>query len=111
MRLTTCGKPAAINAPIVGRITTQARIDPDKPILLTHTLPEDVSGYGAILTPVVITNPPAITDGEPTPLVHSLREYDHLHDGDVVVIQPQGFVRTLYRPQSAHNALFLTERC
>jgi His-Xaa-Ser system radical SAM maturase HxsC len=45
-------------------------------------------------------------------MVHSLREDAHLIDGYIVLVQPfSGVVRTLYRPGSEHNTLFITERC
>ena len=47
-----------------------------------------------------------------TPIVHTVRDLDHLRYGDIVVVQPEtGFIRTLFRPDSSHNSLFLTERC
>lgn len=36
---------------------------------------------------------------------------DHLSTGDVVRIEPSGHVRTLYRRNSQHNALFATDQC
>lgn len=36
---------------------------------------------------------------------------DHLCDGDVVRLSPSGHVDTLYRKNSPHNTLFVTERC
>jgi His-Xaa-Ser system radical SAM maturase HxsC len=35
----------------------------------------------------------------------------HLGDGDVIAIDPDGLVRTLYRRGSSSNTLFATERC
>ena len=36
----------------------------------------------------------------------------HLQKDDIVSIDPNsGFVRTIYRPDSPHNAIFATERC
>jgi sulfatase maturation enzyme AslB (radical SAM superfamily) len=44
--------------------------------------------------------------------LHSVRAIDHLKAGYIVGIEPDsGFVRTLYRPDSRHNTLFVTERC
>jgi His-Xaa-Ser system radical SAM maturase HxsC len=36
---------------------------------------------------------------------------DHLDPGDVVRINPNGVVQTLYRRNSSHNALFATDQC
>jgi His-Xaa-Ser system radical SAM maturase HxsC len=46
----------------------------------------------------------------PIPVVHSLT-LDHLAEGDVVVLDPRGHVRTLFRRASKHNSLFATDRC
>jgi His-Xaa-Ser system radical SAM maturase HxsC len=45
------------------------------------------------------------------PIIHSMASIDHLADGDVVSLNPGGYVRTLYRRASNHNALFATDRC
>jgi His-Xaa-Ser system radical SAM maturase HxsC len=46
------------------------------------------------------------------PLVHSIRDTDHLAAGHIVAIEPlSGFIRTIYRPESRHNTIFATERC
>lgn len=34
-----------------------------------------------------------------------------IHEGDIVLIHPKGVVYTLFREQSPHNALFITDRC
>jgi len=46
------------------------------------------------------------------PIIHSARQISHLKAGDVIVLHPRsGHVRTLFRPDSQHNALLVTERC
>ena len=66
-------------------------------------------GYRGILTTARIG--PDLLPIAGVPLVHSIRDADHLHDGDIVVLDQQGGVRTLFRPASHHNTLFMTERC
>jgi His-Xaa-Ser system radical SAM maturase HxsC len=43
-------------------------------------------------------------------VVHGV-ELGHLSTGDVITVDQTGFVRTLYRRASPHNALFATDRC
>src|SRR5205823_12590387 len=44
--------------------------------------------------------------------IGSVREIDHLRTGDIVAMEPKnGFVRTLYRPDSNYNIIFATDRC
>lgn len=68
----------------------------------------DVSGYRAI----VCGESPgkAVLEAMALPVLHGV-PVDHLGDGDVVVLDPSGHVRTLYRRASPHNSLFATDRC
>ncbi|MCB1034087.1 MAG: His-Xaa-Ser system radical SAM maturase HxsC [Acidobacteria bacterium] len=45
------------------------------------------------------------------PLIHSLAYDHHLEEGDVVALHPNGYVRTLFKKSSRHNAIFATDRC
>jgi His-Xaa-Ser system radical SAM maturase HxsC len=113
MRLTTAGVPIGFGNVIVGRITRSNTYDRSETIrvLTESTSLEGVQGYRAALTPLRANELCDATEFS-VPLVHSLRDHDHLRDNDIVAIQPSsGFVRTLYRPDSAHNTLFMTERC
>lgn len=112
MRLSTRGEAANITAPIVGRITTRPVTDRTDAVLLTqlqHLGSTALSGYRGIITPRRVDDPLLV--GVRGPIVHTTRHVDHLRDGDIVVLDSHGGVRTLYRPDSVHNTLFATERC
>lgn len=106
-------------APRLGRITTRPVTSSETPrdhvwLLeeLPPFLPPGVEHYAGIL----LSNPlPPDHAGRlatsALPLIHSLKYTHHLVDGDVVALHPNGFVRTLYRRRSEHNALFATDRC
>ncbi len=84
----------------------------DVVVLLEELGPADVDGYGGVLT---CARPSARqladwADRGPI-LIHSLSYLHHLADGDVVALNPNGYVRTLYRRGSPHNAIFATDRC
>jgi His-Xaa-Ser system radical SAM maturase HxsC len=117
MRLTTAGLPLHFSTAVVGKVVTRAvpRDDRSDKILigLLHDRSADESrGFRGIITPSRAQDNAQIIDGLALPIVHSVREIDHLRDGDIVVMQPKsGFVRTLHRPDSVHNVLFMTERC
>ena len=109
MKLRAQGKATGLASPVVGRITTR-NVEPNErtdSILLWRDFPsyEDLGGYLAVLTP---ENASIEIDA---PLVHSVPGLDHLADGDVVAIDPRGFVRTLYRRGSPHNFIMVTEEC
>jgi His-Xaa-Ser system radical SAM maturase HxsC len=117
MRLRTTGVPLNFDTAIVGKVVTCATPagDPSDKILvgpLQEGSPEDLRRFRGIVTVSRAQDNTPIMDAVAIPVVHSVREIDHLRDGDIVVLQPRtGLVRTLYRPESTHNALFLTERC
>lgn len=115
MRLTTAGTPANMADALVGRITrTGTGNHPRGQSIRVLDVPlplSEVGGYRALLTRLT-WNELVTWDSQSPPMIHSLREDDHLREDNVVVLQPSsGFVRTLYRPDSQHNSLFLTERC
>jgi His-Xaa-Ser system radical SAM maturase HxsC len=112
MKLHTAGSALNFRKPILGRVTTERlpRAQRKDNILVLPSLgasPTDFLGYAAI-----ITSDKVESGTISAPLVHSARETEHLRLGYVVVLEPlNGFVRTLYRPDSPHNTLFATERC
>src|SRR4051812_33709447 len=102
MRLTTGGAPQNLTQPIVGRLTTAPISDRANAILLAQEPTGEFDGYAGVITP----------RGElraSCPGVTGVREIDHFRDGDVVGIGVNGHIRTLHRPDSPHNSLFVTE--
>jgi hypothetical protein len=115
MRLTTAGTSLGLFRPVVGRISrTDDVVGLRSERVRVFNEPasiDNVLGYRALLTTLRERELGELADAG-IPIIHSLRDDDHLHDGYVVLVQPSsGFVRTIYRPDSRHNALFLTERC
>lgn len=106
MRLTTAGVASNIYGHVVGRITTRPTADRSESIIVTTVL-ADLDGYRGIIT----TNHDSTLNTTKVPMIHTVREVEHLHDGDIVAMLYRGLVRTLYRRGSAHNVLFVTERC
>ncbi len=112
MRLHTAGIAQGFRRPLVARVVTEPLGDTDRKdaVLVLHSLdavPNDFRGYAAIVVQSHVDD-----RSISTPLVHSVRDIDHLISGHVVVLEPlNGFVRTLYRPESRHNTLLVTERC
>lgn len=102
------GKAANIEQSVLGRVTFE---DVDRPVRGDHVrvLPilddEDVSAYAGILV-----RGPARAARLEIPIIHTVA-VDHLQSGDVISLDARGYVRTLYRRGSPHNALFATDRC
>lgn len=111
MKLYSYGVTDRVFHPIIARIATVEQppgTDRANSVLLWREPfpPADSSGYAAVLTPLKATRWTVRV-----PLVHSVSKLDYLSDGDVVAIDPTGFVRTLYRRNSGHNAIFVTDQC
>jgi His-Xaa-Ser system radical SAM maturase HxsC len=122
MRLTTSGDPWKVARPVVGRISTKppnAQIQQESglatgredSIFLSDVAvddPELIRGYRGFITPARLGE--TLLSSLDLPVIHRVRETEHLRENDIVVLQ-QGFIRTLYRPDSQHNTIFVTERC
>jgi His-Xaa-Ser system radical SAM maturase HxsC len=68
----------------------------------------DPYGYSAVL----VTDASIPEDlPQHVPIVHSTSQLEYVADGDVIAIQPSGNVNVLYRRNSHHNSILLTERC
>ncbi len=112
MRLHTAGTARGFGKPIVARITLEPlpageRKDAALVLPSLDQRPNDFHGYAAVIVKQEING-----RRFSAPLVHSVRDIDHLSSGHVVVLESaNGFIRTLYRPESRHNTLFATERC
>jgi len=107
MQLNTRGIPYYINKPLVARVTRNQDIDEEGNILITgdsaiHYLPK----FSALLTGLPIAQ--LIPD---KPAVYNVLSLDHLQEGDIVAINTDGIIQTLYRPGSKQNFLLFTERC
>ena len=110
MRLSSRGVPRNIIKPIVGRIARKGTGAPSEAIYLVQAggdVPDQISSYRALIT----TGPVLDLGATEIPTIHGLREDDHLRDGDIVALDSTGGVRTLFRPDSVHNTLFVTEQC
>jgi His-Xaa-Ser system radical SAM maturase HxsC len=118
VRLTTAGYQVGFSSPTVGEVSTSSSPD----VLGARAVKvfvgslggeaDNFKGYRALIS----------TDGAEAaqrlfaltgiPIIHSVRHIDHFRPGDVVSINAaDGFIRTVYRPDSQHNTLFMTERC
>jgi His-Xaa-Ser system radical SAM maturase HxsC len=111
MKLVTAGVPLNLTRPVVGIVSTQPIPEASsrhKAVLVCADLDgKELDGYRAVLTTCDVG-----TRHSRFPVLHRMREIDHLKDGFIVAVEPSsGFVRTVYRPDSEHNILFATERC
>jgi His-Xaa-Ser system radical SAM maturase HxsC len=112
MRLHTAGIANGFRNPTLARVTRTAVGPPDRGntalvVSSIDDLDPDPRGYAAIVCQQRLDQ-----QSIGSPVVHSVRDIDHLRQGHVIAIEPMnGFIRTVYRPESQHNILFATERC
>ena len=109
--LSTYGRPINLSGPIIARVAVEDTDSPNSESVLVCTQQPAKwnTKYRAVLTSAYVSqsNIPA-----QFPVVHSAKQVSHLKAGDIVVMQPRsGHVRTLFRRDSEHNALLVTERC
>jgi His-Xaa-Ser system radical SAM maturase HxsC len=109
MLLKTKGIPYHISYPIVGRITRdRTGVDNNSILIIDEKMAVEIpDGFKAVLTNF------SIPDGNKfaSPAVFGVITFDHLYEGDIIVIRPDGLIHTLYRVLSSHNFFLVTERC
>jgi len=107
MRLHAVGRPENVERTLIGRIARHPvnRDRADTWLIANDGIAPDAAGYMGVFTNTEV--PWRIA----TPAVYGVRALDYLDDGDVISVDPNGFVRTLYRRASPHNFILMTEQC
>lgn len=105
MILKTKGATYDMNAPIIGRITRISENKQHEIFISEESFSKSWYGFKAVLTASEIISPLEI------PIIHSIKNLDHLNEGDIVIINTDGVINTIYRIDSRHNFLLFTERC
>src|SRR3989344_4000551 len=108
MLLKTKGKPYHIDSAIVTKVTRDPKnSDPNTALIVEDaSIPNSLEAFRAILT-----DRPYVECSNKIPCESSVQTFDHLIDGDIVVINSDGVINTLYRARSHQNFLLFTERC
>lgn len=107
MLLRTKGVSLNIEEPIVGRITRDpANEDPDAILVCENATPSIEKNFQCVLTKA---DDAGGFDGYRS--VFKVPSFEHLYEGDLVVVNSDGNIRTLYRVNSFHNTILATERC
>jgi His-Xaa-Ser system radical SAM maturase HxsC len=105
----TKGIPIQVNDFIVGKITRDENLMGESLILICFSeVPRvEASHFKAILT----LSEHLSFVAEHTGYVFNIPTLDHLDEGDIVSIGPDGNIQTLYRINSFYNTILATERC
>jgi len=105
IQLKTKGRPYNIIGPIVGRVTRDPDVEAEILLVERDSPFSSLPRFKSIITPLDIGNQ------IDKPSVCNVQNIDHLCNGDIVVVNTDGIINTLYRINSHHNFLLLTERC
>lgn len=103
------GKARNLDKPVVKRVTRSGGSDSSSVLLW-----EKNQGYEPFRNSLgaIITSESEMAEiPSHLPFIHEVNRMDHLSDGDVVALHPNGMIETLFRQESPHNALFITDRC
>ncbi|WEK21657.1 MAG: His-Xaa-Ser system radical SAM maturase HxsC [Candidatus Pedobacter colombiensis] len=106
MLLKTKGKTSNITEPIVARVTRNRNSSSENQVLICEDYFVENNDFAAILTNLN-ANPIVFSQH----FVHSIQSLSHLNEGDIIVINSDGVINTLYRANSHQNFLLATERC
>lgn len=110
MILKTKGKPENFTDIIVGRINRSGISQENSIVILQNESTENLqiaSNCLAVITEFDNTSTPYSNK----PVIHSVKTLEHLQDGDIVLLNTDGVINTLFRINSSQNFMFFTERC
>ncbi len=105
------GSPINVSGDVVGKITHKGGIFLNKRDLIYVTTEGRIpGGFAAAITSNPKEDVSVIGNGR-LPIICNVCEAEELSDGDVVLINPSGYIAVLYKKGAVGNALFITERC
>lgn len=101
------GTTRNIDSDILARVTTNGKIirNRNKYVLVQKGLRNKPLGYAAVITDHEVVSLNACS------VAVQPENIAKFHDGDVVLINPNGEIIFLYEKKSLHNAILATERC
>lgn len=109
--LTLKGQPHNIKTRIIGKLVTRPPFLGCKDVIyLTLTQPNKWKGLISCNGLITILDANSKKSIHPTVYLTAF-DYNRLHEGDIVAIEPDGNINVIYEIGSMFNALFVTEMC
>lgn len=104
--------PVNIKRTVIGRIAKEplSRFKRRDTIFATSDLSIKYAGYVGLITNNCCSDS-ALKKIKTIPLCHSVTELDNLNNGDIVTLDENGDICVLYRKDSFHNSVLVTEEC
>lgn len=110
MILKTKGNAENFDDIVVGTINRSGSADENSILLLHEDLVVDIAIESNFLA-VITENTNKTHTNTRGPIIHSIKTLTHLQEGDIVLLNTDGVINTLYRINSPNNFMFFTERC
>lgn len=101
------GKALNIADPVIGKVSVYPDLS-ETVVLVKRDTKVSIDVSDKLL---VFEGKPYHIEGYKNSLVYNCLSVNHLQSGDIIVANSKGLVETLYRKESHHNALFITDRC
>jgi|SRR5690606_5439757 len=80
-------------------------------IVLTDVQDNEIVCFSSSINLEIVLSTRIPTSSSTKCMVVGIPSLMHLSKGDIVLIDPNGTINTLFRKQSFHNSLFITDRC
>ncbi|HEX7962739.1 MAG TPA: His-Xaa-Ser system radical SAM maturase HxsC [Terriglobales bacterium] len=114
IKLTALGSGNGSDKRVIGRVTRSVIAEPQHHVLVIDSAADatqiEIAKYAALLCGDRL--PPDIKHNPAICAIDALGDTTFLSDGQVALADPSnGFVRSLYRPGSRANTIFMTEQC
>jgi hypothetical protein len=106
------GHPVNLSLPIIGRVSRnggQLCFKKDT-IYVSDQIRKNLWGYAGVIAGQSVKEV-SMTGRKPSVLGLSLGDLAFLQEGDVVVLEPEGFVKVVWDADSPHNSIFVTDTC
>ena len=107
--LKVSGKTSNIVETLVGRVPRNIK-DIDEHSILIYDREMPSNNFFKSLVAVISTKSDYNFPNN-KPFIHSIPDLSHLFEGDIIKIDPKGNINSLFRINSRHNYILVTERC
>lgn len=102
------GQSINIDNFLVGKITRNIYSCNSNSILIYEKELNQNSDFSCL---AILTSSDSVPKDFRIPIVFKVYSLEHYDEGDLVLISSEGVISTLYRVNSSHNSLFVTEQC
>ena len=103
------GKTSDITETLVGKVSRDVQNKKEQSIFIYEGEMPSAKSLKFVLA--IVTTHSSFNIPHNIPLIHSIPDLSHLVDGDIIKIDSNGNLNSLFRINSMHNSILVTERC